>query len=48
MELIKNLIDGIASHHFNTCQVLSKFRLRGKGEEQEEGREEKPGPCGGQ
>lgn len=38
MELIKNLIDSLASNHFNTCRVLSKFRLRGKGEEQEEGR----------
>lgn len=28
LELIKNLIDGLASNHFNTCQVLPKFRLR--------------------
>lgn len=29
-ELIKNLTDGSASNHFNTCQVLSKFRLGAK------------------
>lgn len=44
MELIKNLIDSLASNNFNTCQVLSKFRAKERSRKKAKAQTSNSGP----